>query len=265
MAAELIAHPLFPLPEDAPEDAEPADVYFIVVTRREIDGLFTAPRIFKADELTSEGELFGLYGGGSYELLGRGPNNARIVARRSLKLPGASKPMFDAPEVESAPKPQAAPPALDPTRIMALLQAAQPSNGGTFQMVIALIGALAPVFVQYLSTKEAQTVSQQQQHQQFMATLLGQSNSNSDKLVQVMGQLYSQKPAGAVAVGPGGTFSDGVQWVQDFLAGQAEGQAEGGADGGIGAILKDLAPFLEMAMKQGAPVGFTKPTVEAQQ
>ncbi|HXK19954.1 MAG TPA: hypothetical protein VNG33_19220, partial [Polyangiaceae bacterium] len=186
MTIEAAAHPLFPLHEDAPEDAEPADVHFIVVTRREVEGVMTAPRIFKADELTSEGELFGLYGGGTYELLGRGANNARIVARRSLKLPGASKPMFEAPEVEVTPKPATPPPGLDMARLAQLLQATQqPSGGGTMAMLVPLIAALAPVFVQYLSTKEAQTLAQQQQHQQFMATLLGQSNANSDKLVQV--------------------------------------------------------------------------------
>jgi len=246
MALSEPAHPLFPLPEDADEDASPPAVHFITVTRREVEGIVTAPRNFPAEELTSLEQLSAMYGGGTYELLARGENNARIVARRGVKLPGKSLPMLSAPEEEPKPVPSGPDPA---TLVRLLAQAQQAQAGGGFQSILALLTVLAPVFGQWLQASAQASAAQQQQSQQFMQTMLTMANGQSDKLVTVMGQLYQARPSGGASA-DGGSFTDGVEWVQNFLSAQMEAKGEGGDDLNLGQLLKDLLPAAMQAMQQ---------------
>lgn len=236
-------HPLFPIAENADEEEEGREVCFIQVNRREASGLVTAPEIFPGQSLTSLTQLHELYGGGIYELIGRGVGNARIVARRSYTLPGPSRPMFKLPEAE-------APPAAPPVDVSSLLAAAraQQSGGMNLQTIIALLAALAPVITQYLQNS-AQTAQQQHAAQQnFLATLLSQSQAQSDKFVSVMQSLHTNAASGGtVASGPGGTeFQKGVKWMEDFIAGQME---EKGGDGGDAVSLNELVKLASAGLE----------------
>src|SRR4030095_17081285 len=85
------AHPLF-LNEN---DEAPPEIGYIHIVRYE--GSFssarkiTMPKQFSAEELTELEQIFDLYGGGHYELIGRDIGNQRITARRRYTLPGPSK------------------------------------------------------------------------------------------------------------------------------------------------------------------------------
>ncbi len=227
MSDERPPHPLFPLAEDADDpESDAPDVQHIMVTRREAAGVVTSPYSFAAGDLMSLEQLHGLYGGGIYELIGRGPNG-RIVARKSYTIPGPSKPLFKE-QADSEKQAGATPP--DMAAVVAKLLGAQQqaSSGTTLQTVIALLGALAPVITQYLANS-AQTAQQQHAAQQnFLATLLSQSQAQSDKFVSVMQTLHNNAGAsGGTVTGPGSSeFQKGVKWMEDFIAGQMEQQGE---------------------------------------
>lgn len=231
MAESTVPHPLFALDENADEDVEAPEIGHITVKRWEGGRLFTAPRTFRADELTSLEELYATFGGGKYELIGRSVDNSRIVARRSYEMAGPGKPMFAEPEHHAAPKAEAP----DMGALAALLRSQQPAAGGfNAQTVIALLGVLAPVLQQWLANSAAQQQAMQVANQQFLATLLTNSAQQTDKLVSVMGTLYTaQSSAGG---GTSGDYRAGMEFMRDFLAGQMEAQAEGGDE----PSLKDL-------------------------
>lgn len=86
------AHPLFLWEEG--ERIIP--IGWINVRRYTAQGPVDCPRIWSAEELRSDDDVFTLFGGGTYELLGRNalPNGqpGQVVRRRRLMLEGASKP-----------------------------------------------------------------------------------------------------------------------------------------------------------------------------
>lgn len=90
-------HPLFP------SDDPHLDVAFIHVTRHERHGQVYAPRLFPADELQGLETIQMMYGGGNYELIGRGTNKSRITARARYVLAGPSIPLV--PEEPTGPTP----------------------------------------------------------------------------------------------------------------------------------------------------------------
>lgn len=233
----LAPHPLFPIDEEDDAEQEAPQVAFITVSRFDNGQRSTAPRIFRAEELPSLEVLHALFGGGKYELLGRDAGNARIVAKRAYSIPGPPKPMFETPEPEAS----STPPGLD---VAALLKAMQPQQASGFNMqaVLGLLGVLAPVFTQYLQNQAAAQQAQTLAQQQFLATILTTSQANNDKLVSVMGSLYAAKPSG----GSGdGSFRDGMQFMQDFIAGQMEGRKEGDDE----PSLKDMFSLAEAYMR----------------
>jgi hypothetical protein len=232
MAENTAPHPLFAVDEDDDPDAEAPEIGHITVKRWEGGRQFTAPRLFRADELTSLEELYATFGGGKYELIGRSVDNSRIVARRSYEIPGPAKPMFAEPEhAASAPKAEGP----DMGALVALLRAQQPAGSGfSAQTLIALLGVVAPVLQQWLQNNAQQQAAMQANNQQFLATLLTNSSQQTDKLVSVMGTLYT---SGAGGKGAGsGDYRAGMEFMRDFLAGQMEAQAEGADEPSI----KDL-------------------------
>lgn len=236
--------------EDEDEDGERAapDVHFVNVLRWEGGAKVTAPRLFRAEELQDQEQLFALYGGGKYELNGRDATCSRIVARRALSLPGPSKPMHPAPEVASAPEVQQG--NGETAQLLRALIAAQAPAGGGFnwQAVVALVGALAPVVGQYVQAGREQAASAQRQHQEFMTALLTQQSGQSEKFVQAMAGIYTAN--GSRAAESGGAarndFIKGIEYATELIAGKAEGAAEAGEDFGI----KDVIPLLTALAQQ---------------
>ncbi len=235
-------HPLFPMAEDAEEEELPPDVHYIQVTRREAAGLVTAPNIFEGPALTDLAQLHDMYGGGIYELIARGIGNARIVARKSYTLPGPPKPMFKATE-ESAPV--AGQP--DIAKLMAMMSAQQPQGFST-QTLIALLGVIAPVVGQWLQNSAQTAAAQHTAQQNFLAMMLTQSQSQSDKFVSVMQSLHNSVSGGGGGVS-GVEFQKGAMWMQkwmeEFIAGQQEGKAEAEGE----PTLKDLMGLAQAGLE----------------
>lgn len=87
-------HPLFPVDEGD----DPPEVAFIAVTRKELGRMVWGPT-FRADELTSQDQIFERFGGGEYELYARAHSKrdpshpGTITKRRWMILPGKSLPL----------------------------------------------------------------------------------------------------------------------------------------------------------------------------
>ena len=101
------AHPLF-LYEPG---ERPAAIGWINLRRYTNSGPVDCPRVFPAAELTSEQDIFSMFGGGTFELLGRSslPNGAAgaIVKKRRLSLDGRPRPFAGGPdEYSQAPEAQ---------------------------------------------------------------------------------------------------------------------------------------------------------------
>src|SRR5579864_7937210 len=86
------AHPLFMWEEG--ERIIP--IAWINVRRYTSAGPVDAPRVWPAEELRTEDDIYSLFGGGTYELLGRnvlpGGGPGQLIRRRRLTLEGAPKP-----------------------------------------------------------------------------------------------------------------------------------------------------------------------------
>jgi len=92
-------HPLFP---NAPED-DKREIAWIHVTRFERTGQIWFPRAFKAEELAGLDDIAGMFGGGTYELIGRAASTKSggvgvIIDRLRVTLPGEPLPFAPADE-----------------------------------------------------------------------------------------------------------------------------------------------------------------------
>lgn len=258
MAEPTEAHPLFPLDEDADEDSAIPDVQFISVCRWETGNKVTAPRMYRANELTTLEQLFADYGGGKYELLGRGPDNSRIIAKRSYSLPGPSKPMFAEQQANAAPSAVG----VDWSQLLqAIQQSQQPAAGGfNLQTIMGLLTVLAPVMQAHLQNQAAAQQAAMAQQQQMFATVLQASQSSADKLVTVMGQLYQQKPGGGAGGSNDSEFRRGMEYMQEFLQGQLEGKSEGADEPSISDLLGLAKAYMDSQGRGPTPAVESKPT-----
>ena len=87
-----VMHELF-LPDERGES--PDEVGWVHVARREAGGLVYCPRLFAAEELPDVAALHQAFGGGTYEVIARTHDRARITARRRIVLPGRPLPLLD--------------------------------------------------------------------------------------------------------------------------------------------------------------------------
>lgn len=247
MSDEPQGHPLFPGNDDDDPETPSPEVCYILVNRREAAGVVTAPHVYGASDLTSLEQLHALYGGGIYELVGRGPNNARIVARRSYNLAGASKPLVPTGEEVKPAE------VVDVGSLVARAMQAQQqsSNGSILPSVIALVGALGPVIAQVLSNSAAAETRRFEAGQQHMTMMLAGQQAQADKFVAVMQSLHNNAHAPAAGGGPGSSeFQRGVKWMEDFIAGKMEEQGEGGASG---LDFNEMIKLAQLALSQPPP------------
>lgn len=140
-------HPLFPAPDGSEDKPDDRDIRWIYVHRNEKGVDQICPRKFTAEELTEPEQLYELFGGGAYMLIGRDDTKIRARSPR-IMLPGASKPLV--PE-EAAPPKIAAPTAAAAgpsggfdlgSLIMLQMQQQQAAQTQQTQIIVALIGAM---------------------------------------------------------------------------------------------------------------------------
>lgn len=243
------------------EELRIPEVHYISVLRWDGGAKVTAPRLFPAEELPDQAALFALYGGGKYELLGRDASSTRIVAKRALNLSGPSKPLHPQEQAAAPSEAQQGGGAEVAQLLRAMLAAQQPAaaaaGGFNWQTIVALAGALAPVFGQYLQASAQRDAESQRRHHEFMTALLTQQQSAGDKLITAMGQIYSSSGGGGGGGGGGkNDFIKGLEYATEFMAGKAEAMAEQGEDFGI----KDVIPMLTALIQQQQAPG-TVPAV----
>jgi hypothetical protein len=86
----MIDHPLFPASD---ESNEGPDVGFIHVVRHEGGQPAWCTYLFTAEELVGLDQIYGLFGGGNYELVARTTSKGGFVARVRYRIEGKSKPL----------------------------------------------------------------------------------------------------------------------------------------------------------------------------
>jgi hypothetical protein len=240
-------HPLFTVDEDSDDD-EIKTVTSIHVARKENGKLMFAPRMRTAGELTSLEQIAQEFGGGEYVLIGY--NNGRISARKTICLPGRSKPMFDEgiePTVTpvQAPAPQIA----DPMQAMMGVQ-----GGGS------LMGLIMMMMQQMM---QQQAAAAQSQTQMFIAMMQGNQQSSAEEKAQARAELQAniererinsertmalmREMMGSKGGGSGEDFTRGVEFMRSFATQQIETLRANakGEDSDWGSILETLGQVMQ--------------------
>ncbi len=215
MSKNLDAHPLFPAASD---DDEAAEVITIQVFRIDNGQKQLIPRRYAANDLTDEMQIFDQYGGGTYELVSR--NDKHITCRRGIVLPGPSKPLYNAP---------AAPPAE---------QSAMPVAAPGMPAWIGVLSVFMPVILQMLNSRSQMDQRAQEQMQLLMATMMKQAQDSNTHMVTLLTTM--NRPD--ASAGQGAQFRDGMNFMQELLAGQLEkanGQRE--EEGESADLMKTIA------------------------
>ena len=241
-------HPLFPFEDDE----EPKEIAFIQVIRHEDGRSKQVPRMFRADELQSLQDIHALFGGGLYELWGRGrsindPQRCgRIASVRRYEIAGISKPLVDdgsnAATVNSTPinyVPPVAPAgqATPDTSVMGMFM----------QMQMAMM-------------QQSQETARQQAEAQRRAD--ERSRADSQQMMQMIATMQAQSTQSMMGVVTamvsssrgGGGAEDMGKYVELFgkmgLIAKPGGEVSGdGEGGGIGTILSDLADVVQGAVQ----------------
>jgi hypothetical protein len=208
--------------------------------------------MFRADELQSLQDIFALFGGGLYELWGRGPGKhpdrpGRIAANRRYEIAGMSKPLVDdgsngAPlPVHHTPSvaPSSAPvaPGAPPTDIMGMFMQMQ------MQMFQVQQTAQREAAEERRRADERARADSQQMFQ-MLATTQAQS---SQSLMGVLTAIISKTG------GEGGGPEAMGKYVELFskmgIMAKAEGAAAEEAGGGVGEIISNLADIVQGAVQ----------------
>lgn len=242
LVEETIAHPLFPVGEDADED-EIKTVTSIHIARKENGKLMYAPRPRAANELESLEQIHAEFGGGEYVLIGY--NNGRISARRMVNLSGKPKPMYDE-GVQEEPKPQATvAPVIDPM------------SGGNNSLM-----GLIMMMMQQMMQQQAQAA--QSQTQMFIAMMQGNRQASAEEKAQARAELQAniererissertmalmREMMTARSGGSGEDFTRGVEFMRSFATQQIETLKETATKGGDtdwGSILETLGQVMQ--------------------
>jgi len=239
--AELQWHPLFPPSDDEAEDpdAVPPDIQEIHVQRKENGRLFTAPRTFLFNELTSIPALYAEFGGGEYHLLARNPRK-QIVKRTVVTIPGPSKPMFD-DGLPVQPK-QATPVAPNPMAMFANMG----TEGGIMPLIMMMMQNMMTqqqeasrqsmqMFMGFMQTMASGSQADKQAAQEAMQRQAERDQRAAENQMKMMLELTSARQAGN-STGGEESFFKGVEFMRHFATQQVEmmkAQAKGGDGGGL--------------------------------
>lgn len=208
-------HPLFPL--DPEKHQNQGEIAWIYVRR----GGVTAPKIFSAEELIDEEQLYEQFGGGSYELKAKDRDKRQWTASALLTLAGAPKPLAP-PSV-----PEREPSSMDGSPFPAWLTQILPVGG-------ALISAILTPFAN--AQKEAATA-----HAESLKVLAGVLGGRSNDAFN--SKLLELAVARGSGEGSPDKVLDGVltalQAGMELQAGLSERTAAREGEGGE-SILKEI-------------------------
>ena len=232
------SHPLFPARD---EDEDPPIVLSFTIARREPSGaMVTVPKRFTPEELSDEMQIAEWFGGGIYELTSR--NHAHITGKRGYQLAGVSKPLCWPPgSVQAVPAHHDQPPAAPAVTVSAPRADATPTW-------VPMVGAVMPLVLQWLSGQQQMQQQSMNANQAMIQAMMAQSQNSNAQMMTLMANIA--KPS----VSPNGTdFKEGMNFMQEMLAGQIEAtkqrQAEEGESDSIGKTLEQLMQGLTLAQE----------------
>ncbi len=154
-------HPLFDPPDAARPDTR--DISFVQVVR----GGVHFPKNFTAEELPDLEAVHQIFGGGSFEFIGRDLKNSRITARQSRRIEGKPKPFGTEAE--------------EPARAVA---APSPSSTEDRLFVFGTT-VLAPFLLKYLTdSSDERRKSEERQTQMMLAFAQNSSQSSAQMMSQ---------------------------------------------------------------------------------
>ena len=227
--SEFVTHPLFPLNDDEDDpDAVPPDVQEIHVQRKENGRLYTAPRVFFPNELTSLAQLFAEFGGGEYHLVARNAKK-QLQARRMFTLQGPSKPMFDDGAIPGqAPKAPAQP----TNPMMAMMGASGGESGGFMGLIMMMMQNMMSqqaqasqqsmqMMMAFISTLSQGTQADKQAAQEAMNRQAERDARTAENQMQMMIKLTEARQAGN-STGGEESFFKGVEFMKHFATQQVE-------------------------------------------
>jgi hypothetical protein len=244
-------HPLFP-PNDDEEDEEAPDIQAILIQRKENGKYVTAPGSFMPGDMNSLARLYGEFGGGDYQLLGRA-GNGRIIRRVVHTLPGPPKPMYDE---GPAPKPQ--PVAANP--MSALMGAG--TDGGIMGIIMMMMQNMmqqanqaserqTQMMLAMMTTAGNSSAAQIAAMQENMRAQAERDQRDKQAQIELMLKLSEAKGSGN-STGGEDSFFKGVEFMRHFstqqlemMKQQAAGKSGGDFDleGIIGTVLEALQGF----------------------
>jgi hypothetical protein len=243
-------HALFPFDDDE----EPKEIAFIQVIRHEDGRSKQVPRMFRADELTSLQDIFNLFGGGLYELWGRGPGKhpdrpGRIAANRRYEIAGLSKPLVDDGSSTAGAAAVAAPP---PATVFA---APVPAAGGPPTDVMGMFMQMQMNMFQVQQAAQREAAEERRRADE-------RARQDSQQMFQMLAQTQATSMQGMMGVltavvsrtGDGGGGPEAMgKYVELFskmgIMAKAEGAGEVAEGGGVGEILSNLADIVQGAVQ----------------
>ena len=239
-------HPLFPPSDDDDDpDAEPPDIQFIHVQRKEQGKYVTAPQVFMAADLQSVTQVFNEFGGGEYQLVGK---DSRHILRRKVifQLPGPSKPMFD--EASVAP-PKPAPSPVNP--MMAMMGAS--GEGGIMPLIMMMMQQMMQqqsqasqqsmqMMMAFMQTMASGTAADKQAAQEAMNRQAERDARAAELQMNMMKEMMALRQPGN-STGGEESFFKGVEFMRHFSTQQIE-MAKASVSGKSGGDF-DLESILE--------------------
>lgn len=258
----MIDHALFPATEDEPD---PPDVERIHVTRFEKGGQVWCPRVFSAEELSGLDSIYELFGGGSYEVIGRSSKNKDgrnlISGRRRYQIPGPPKALVD----DGGEGVQPSAPAFAP---------AAPAQGLGNSIWPVVLGLIPPVLQAWLGSQKEHTAMimamMNQQQQTTMMMMQGQK-ADSQAFVQAMAKMNESEKAtmaqffGKLADSKSGGGGGDIEALMAGLElGTTMGQKQQSDDGGDLGQLAQLAAALAQLNASNPPATPSQPSAPPQ-
>ncbi len=242
--SELDWHPLFPPKEDDEEDASPPEIQEIHVQRKENGRLFTAPRVFFPNELTSMPALYAEFGGGEYILLARN-SRKQITGRTMVTIPGPPKPMFDDGTIPG--QPSKSQPTQTPMNPMMAMMGGMGSEGGIMPLIMMMMQNMMTqqqeasrqsmqMFMGFMQTMATGSQADKQAAQEAMNRQAERDARTAENQMKMMVELTQARGAGN-STGGEESFFKGVEFMKHFATQQVEmlkaTAATGKGDGGF--------------------------------
>lgn len=207
-------HPLF-----TPDDGSAPPVGKIYVSR----GGISCPRTFVGEELQSREQLYSMFGGGTYQVRARDPENKRWVGSFTVTFPGPPKPFIE--EAAPAPPPVAV------------------ERGGIGEMIAGFSALMAPMMTMMVESQRSNT--------QLLAAVLGARTNTASEMAPFL-EFASKAMLQAKHDNPHdpakqfesfmGAFESGIE----FAKGAREGAPPQSEQSDVAAVVDGVKTFFAM-------------------